>query len=220
MIRTKWHRALSLLLCLGLLVAYVPAAWAAEEEEAGRFIENGGFEEVHADGTIPGWKVISGLASVSGERAFEGSNSLFVQNASGGAGIHMESALIDVEEGETYTLTGNIFLEEGAFEGFYVYVYDEAGELIHAPTGSAFQLYVNHLSPQQEWTLVSGSFTVPAGGKKAKVSIISGNRKNYQVFIDNVSMLKAVENGGFEEVHKDGTIPGWGKFDVSGIGAL
>ena len=188
-------------------------AWE-EQGVPNLFVRNGGFENVLPDGTIPGWKLVSGDASISQDQAFEGVSSLFISNAAGtGKGINLESDWIDVEEGVNYTLTANVFLQQGAFQGFYVYVYDENGQLVKGPSGSDFHLYVHALSPTNEWTLVSGSFTVQPGGKKAKVSLISGNKKNYQVYIDDVSILQSVANGGFEEqLAEDGSVPGWRKF--------
>jgi len=185
-----------------------------EPEPSNRFIVNGGFEASVSNGIIPGWKVNSGNVTVSSEKAFDGSNSLYISNAANvGPAVNVESELIDVEEGVTYTLAADVFLQVGALEGFYIYVYDAEGKLLNGPTGGSFTMYLNKLSPAEEWTRAVGSFTVQPGGVKAKVSIISGNRKSYQVFIDNVSILKSVVNGDFEaELAADGTIPGWKQF--------
>ncbi|TLS52057.1 hypothetical protein FE782_11860 [Paenibacillus antri] len=189
--------------------------WTSEAP-ANRFLANAGFEAPPtATGAIPGWTVKSGSAAVSQAQAFEGGNSLYVSNvANTGSGINLESDLIDVEEGATYSLTSNVFLQQGAFQGFYVYVYDEAGRLVKAADGKDFHLYVATLSPVGEWVLASGQFTVQPGGKKAKVSVISGNRRGYQFYLDDVSILKAVENGGFEAEAAEGgaAVPGWRKF--------
>ncbi|MDF2814545.1 MAG: hypothetical protein K0Q81_745, partial [Paenibacillus sp.] len=92
------------------------------------FVPNGGFEAPTTGSSIPNWKVNAGLASVSSLEKKEGQQSLFVSNVkTTGAGINMESELIDVQEGATYRLGTQFYLETGALEGLYVYVYDQAG---------------------------------------------------------------------------------------------
>lgn len=183
--------------------------------ETGFFLKNGGFEQPGADANIPGWTINKGQAALSQALAFEGQNSLYLENqANVGPAVHVESDMIDVKEGESYTLTSSVFLQSGQLEGFYVYVYDDHGNLVPGPTGSEFHKYVNVLSAAADgkWGLGEGTFTVQPGGKKAKISIITGSRKSFQIYIDDVSLLKSVRNGGFEEEGSGGSIPGWKKF--------
>ncbi|WP_213522263.1 collagen-like protein [Paenibacillus sp. J31TS4] len=180
--------------------------------EPQRFLRNAGFEEPAADGAIPGWTVKSGKVSVSRTTAYEGQSSLYIENeANVGPAVNVESDLIDVEEGAVYSLTSSVLLQAGSLEGFYVYVYDEAGRQIPGPTGSAFHLYVNKLagSADGKWELAEGTFQVQPGGKKAKVAMISGMKKTYQLYLDNISLMKAIPNGGFEQETVGGKIPGW-----------
>ncbi|WP_068773823.1 S-layer homology domain-containing protein [Paenibacillus sp. FJAT-26967] len=178
------------------------------------FLANGGFEQPASGTSIPGWTVKSGNASLSQTNAFEGKNSLFIQNeANTGPAVNVESDLIDVEEGASYSLTSSVFLQAGNLEGMYVYVYDAKGTLIPGPTGSSFHAYVNLLSASADgkWGLAEGTFNVQPGGKKAKVSLITGTKKSFQVYLDDISLLKAVVNGGFEQEVTGGSIPGWRK---------
>lgn len=183
--------------------------------ETARFLTNGGFEQSGSDSTIPGWTIKSGHALQSQSLAFEGQSSLYLENqANVGPAVQVESDLINVEEGESYTLTSSVFLQTGQLEGFYVYVYDDNGKLVPGPTGSNFHMYVNVLSAAADgkWGLAEGTFKVQPGGKKARISVITGSRKDFQVYIDDVSLLKTVHNGGFEEEVTNNVVPGWKKF--------
>lgn len=177
-------------------------------------LTNGSFEEPLSGTAIPGWKVNYGNTTITSAQAFEGKQSLYVQNtANTGAGISMESEMIDIQEGETYVLTSRIMLQRGAFEGFYVYVYDDAGKLIKSSDGKDFHLYANLLTPGGEWTTIEKTFTVQPGGKKLKLSYISGKTKNYEIYLDEVAITRAVRNGDFEREGINGAVPGWSKFN-------
>lgn len=179
-----------------------------------RHLANGGFEAGEGS-VIPGWKLITKDAdvSISTENAFSGSKSLYVKNIkTTGKGVNLESDLMDVEEGETYLLTSNVFIEERSIEGFYVYVYDEAGKLVKSDDGKDFHAYLNATSsttPPGEWAFIQKAFTVQPGGKKLKVSLIYGNKYSYSFYIDNLTILKEVKNGDFEKEVSDEGIPGW-----------
>lgn len=197
-------------------------SWSEElpPPPAQRYLVNGSFEQPLQRGAIPGWTVKSGLASISTSTAKDGSNSLFVQNVkTTGSGINMESGLIDVEENAEYRLSTQVDLEAGALEGLYVYVYDAQGALVKSPSGGDFQTYLNAIPgttiPAGEWGYIEKLFTVPAGGKKLKVSLISGNRKDYRFYLDDVSVLKVLANGDMEKPAVNGVIPGWKKFAAS-----
>lgn len=187
-----------------------------EQPGPGFFLKNGGFEQPSTEPTIPGWTVKGGHARLSQSLVFEGQNSLYLENqANVGPAVHVESDLMNVKEGESYTLTSSVFLQNGQLEGFYVYVYDESGKLVPGPTGSNFHLYVNALPvlADGKWGLAEGMFKVQPGGKTARISVITGSKKSFQVYIDDVSLLKSVQNGGFEEDVTNGIVPGWKKFN-------
>lgn len=177
-----------------------------------RHLANGSFELPVTGGAIPGWKVVSGNASVSNEQAVSGSSSLYIENEAGsGSGINMESDLIDVDEGAVYSLSANAWLEQGALQGIYVYVYDEAGKLVQGAEGSDFHAYLDLTSPSGEWVYKDKPFIVQPGGKGLKVSLISSNRRAYQYYLDDIAVTKSVNNGDYEQEVVEGEIPGWKK---------
>lgn len=185
-----------------------------------RFLTNAGFEAPVTETGIPGWKVNAGNASVSQAQVFRGTNSLYVENQqTTGKGINLESDLIDVQEGATYLLSANVFLESGAMQGLYVYVYDDAGKLVKSADGKDFHAYLDATSPAGEWVYKDMAFTVQPGGKKLKVSLISGNKKSYKFYLDDISILKSVTNGDFEQNVVNGGIPGWKKFNEATDGS-
>ncbi|WP_409346258.1 S-layer homology domain-containing protein [Paenibacillus sp. MBLB4367] len=184
-----------------------------------RFLVNASFEQPLNGGAIPGWKVNAGLAAPSADRAVSGSQSLLVQNTkTTGSGINMESETIEVEEGATYRLSAQLYLDGGNLEGLYVYVYDTDGKLVKSQEAKDFHAYLSALSPkvpEQKWTYIETKFTVQPGGKKLKVSLISGNKKDYRYYLDDVSILKTLSNEGMENPQIDSAVPGWQKFAPS-----
>jgi len=188
------------------------------EPESGLLtIGNSGFEETGADvSVIPKWKSNSGSASltISTDNKRQGENSLRASfdPAVGGSAINLESDLIDIEENTTYILSAEVFLQKGNMEGLYVYVYDGNGALVKSSTGQDFHAYLNATTDHETWKYHERTFTVPPNGKKLKVSFITGTRRVFDYYVDEVSVIKQLTNQDMEQVNGDGSIPGWSKF--------
>lgn len=181
-------------------------------------IVNGGFEEPPAaNEAIPGWKVLSGQPSVSAANKRMGDKSLLasLEPAEGVSAVNVESGLIDVEENMTYTLSAEVFLQSGTMEGLYVYVYDKNGALIKSDSGSNFHAYLNATTDHEKWKYYERTFKVQPGGVKLKVSLITGAKKAFQFYLDEVSVMKKVPNGDMEQEAAGGVIPGWSKFKAA-----
>lgn len=186
----------------------------SEPEPAVLTLVNGGFEQpVAANDGIPYWKIVSGQPSVSTDNKRMGEKSLYasMDPTVGNSAINIESGLIDVEENAAYTLSAEVFLEAGTMEGLYVYVYDKDGVQLKSASGSSFQAYLNATADHEKWKFYERSFLVPPGGVKLKVSLITGAKRAFQFYLDEVSVMKQVLNGNMEQAAVDGAIPGWSK---------
>lgn len=178
-------------------------------------IVNGGFEQPLLEGgAIPEWKVKSGKPSVTSEEKRMGEKSLLVhfEQGTGNTAYNMETSLIEVEENMTYTLSAEVFLDVGNMEGLYVYVYDANGNLVKSVDNKDFHAYLNATTNHGKWQYRDISFKVQPRGAKLKVSLITGSRKNYRFYLDEVSVIKRVPNGDMEQPVQNGVIPGWRKF--------
>ncbi|MFD0959708.1 S-layer homology domain-containing protein [Paenibacillus chungangensis] len=191
----------------------VPEEPEPEPSDPVRFLANASFEESGADSMIPNWTIKSGTPTVSSEQAAVGNNSLklhLVENQ-GQSAINIESDLMDVEENATYVFSAQVLLELGGIQGFYVYVYDKNGELVKSADNKDFHMYAAETKPDGKWKYIQQAFTVQPGGAKLKVALITGAKRSFTFYVDEVSVLKQVVNGNFEQPVSDGVIPGWSK---------
>ncbi len=219
-------RVVSLLLCFSLvtlsLVGVMQERVFAEMSPAvlnvTKTLVNGGFEQdTDEQGAIPGWKVVSGSPTLNKDNKRMGEMSLMASLTPGpdAKAVNMESALIEVEELVEYTLSAEVFLEQGTVEGLYVYVYDNNGTLVKSDTGKDFHVYMNATKDAGKWQYREESFRVQPGGTKLKVSLITGSKKAFQFYLDEVSVMKKSVNGNMELPAVDGAIPGWAKLKES-----
>ncbi|WP_409342321.1 S-layer homology domain-containing protein [Paenibacillus sp. MBLB4367] len=188
-------------------------------------VMNGSFEQVNADGTIPGWESFGQRNAaadyqVSQEKANHGSKSLRLTDTSAAAEAGVISIPFSVEPGFEYTAKSDIYLDKGRTI-FAMKFYDADGKEISLSPAPA----VYHTGPSKTWKTAEFSSMAPAGAVTAKLVLFCSTAWETDSYYDNVRVVKLtpsdapptgpalqqldVPNPGFEHVNTDGTIPGW-----------
>ncbi|GGG08227.1 hypothetical protein [Paenibacillus abyssi] len=197
------------------VLRYPPAAKPAppEEEtpvEPGPYksyldIRNGGFEEVNADGSIPGWSIRSSAPDVSSfsastEQKRSGERSLKLVDASTTVSSAMQSDPVKVKAGREYVTGVNVFLGSppvnpatgqpfsSSRTSVLVRYYDAAGKEI-AGAGSSSNIQ----APSGQWIPVELASTAPAGAVSLRVVLICSVAWVTTAYYDEVSVHTIVD---------------------------
>jgi len=164
------------------------------QPDPGQLLANGGFEEsVAGEDVIPGWTITSGgsLASVRGDKAQNGANSLHIENTAD-SGVRVDSARVDVIPGGEYLLSTYTNIESGYMSGIYVYVYDENGAIVQNADAKDFTTYIisDKNLVKNTWHYLEQTFTVPPNGKQALISIITNKSAStsFKYNLDELSL--------------------------------
>lgn len=189
-------------------------------------IVNGGFEQLNADGTFPGWESFGYRAGkaeyhVSREQASGGQNSLKIADTSTAAETGVISIPFPVTPGLEYTGKADIYLNSGR-TNFSMKYYDEAGKEIKVTPAPA-----NYFSsPSLRWAKAEFSSIAPAGAVTGKLVLFCSLAWVGTSYFDNVQVYKKVAteappqgpsaqeldiaNAGFEQqLQSNSAIPGW-----------
>lgn len=201
---------------------------ANEEELPAEGVEleivNPGFEDVlNADGSIPGWSLVTENAlssiSASSDVAHSGVNSLHFNNVSSDEQLQIKSDMITVTPNESYIAKAFVnVVSQSHSIGFQVHYFNELGVEI----GSDFKLFNAAALGKNKWTEIELPFEAPAEATQIQLRFNSGKIAITEAYIDDVKVesLKGEEppadtyptelvNADFEADVVNSVIPGW-----------
>ncbi|MFD0698090.1 carbohydrate binding domain-containing protein [Paenibacillus sp. GCM10027628] len=168
---------------------------------AGNFtmnIPNNSFEA--SNDSLTNWNTNSTYgsetASVSNVRAYDGKNSLLMEDNYTDKSLARISEKLDVTELATYTASAFAFIESGSI-GVFLIFYDQNGVATVIPS-------TNSNPPTNQWTKISNTAEAPVGAKQVAVMIYSGRDITSKAYVDAVSIGQTVNNAGFENA-----LTGW-----------
>lgn len=196
-------------------------------------VPNASFEEEVSDGKIPGWSSLFGAFTenayfkISDERSKTGNFSLKVIDTSQEETVFAQSDPIPVEAGIEYTVSSELFLEDGS-ASFLIRFFDEQGKQVGSDQDGVNIIHIR--GGHKEWQTVKAKVVAPEGAKFARIFL--GASKYFTTsgaYFDDVSLTyeKVVEpepepdpkqvyvpinNHSFEEKVEGGVIPGWSFF--------
>jgi hypothetical protein len=189
-------RALSLVLCLAMLVGYivlpdVPAVLAetevVETTTNPNLVTNGTFETVLPDGTVQvnkaGWNSVTGMASIVAE---EGNANNYVAQIADNSDTSTKYIYYEVavEPGASYTFKVDY---KGAFTASGPAVYVRAGN--HTSAGTTLHIKTG-MPITETWTTYEVEVEIPAGETQAFILLSSSKVAVGTVQFDNVSLTK------------------------------
>ncbi|GIP39493.1 hypothetical protein J31TS4_27730 [Paenibacillus sp. J31TS4] len=171
----KWKQTVSAALCAALAVPAfvlpVSSVRAADADYLPLSVVNPGFED-SAGLPIPGWSILPALPSdglevrIAQDRVFSGSNSVKLVDNSTTKSLDLYSAPIPVTAGETYRLSGKVFVEAKSVRAYIRF--KKSGS--SAPIASVDVL----LNTVGKWNDLSLEGKAPDGAEYAELSFYMG----------------------------------------------
>lgn len=168
-----------------LLLVLIPAQKSMAEDMLK--VTNPGFEDLSADGTIPGWTQTHGTGGVSinTEQHYEGLNSLKITDESDSESYCIESSKIGVTAGGKYEAKAmNYILNGGAM--IYLQFYDSEGKSLSSVNAMKF-------SPVGKWSLISVTGVAPENATQAAILLYSGKDFKSVSYYDAIEINKLLD---------------------------
>lgn len=169
-------------------------------------LTNTDFEEVHTDGSIPGWNITSyqdGYSSVqvTDEKAYSGTKSVKIVDASTKYSTELKSNPIPVAPGRKYTANFNMYLD-GAFlnpdTGLnFSMSRSSVGIRYYDKDGNEFKVTSTenrHVDgPQKSWIPVEMETTAPANAAYMRIVVFCSPLWVATAFYDDISVYTIVD---------------------------
>jgi WD40 repeat protein len=150
------------------------------EEIPELYVLNSGFEQVAADGTIPGWDKI-GTGEVSTEKQHSGNNSLkVVDNTASNPAV--KSKLIPIPSGGVeYEVSAAGFLEQGGGFNLMLFFFDANGNQL-AP------IYFTAINGLGEWRTYTVSGLAPEDAEYVQIVFATSKSTQGVAYFDDVTL--------------------------------
>jgi hypothetical protein len=191
---------LSIIILIGSLPV-MPAATLAKENNLA--IENSTFEEPNQ---IPGWKVLTGVGTISSDNKVDGNNSMQIFSQENL--IRLKSDRFPISEGN-FELSAKHYVQnfvEGSLD-YKVTFYDTEGNILET------SLYPVTISDNDQWVDSGLDVVAPEQTAEAEIVLESSALEPFQLFVDQLEVEKTTDgqqlqltNSSFEE---SVVIPGW-----------
>lgn len=205
---------LSGVLALLITVFLFPAVASAGDTLSRMDVPNSGFESEQTSNAIPDWNYWNpsyGMLTISTSKKFSGSQSLrFVKTETGlNKSFGAESALLDVEPGETYEASIKLNIESMEHgSALWIRWFDESGQPLQKQ--AVYSIPTN--SPLNVWLDIKVKGTAPLDAEKATIFLYSTSDVKLTANVDNAHLFRLADynlalNPGFEESTLGTTLP-------------
>lgn len=196
--RSRIRKAMAGMALFGMAAGLVPASPAiAAESSAPPVVRNAGFEEQPPGSAIPGWTQTFGVGDsgmsfgITSAQAYEGTNSLLLDDTNAAKALGLESDPFAVVPGASYSASAMMKVENGSM-AIYIRFFDASG--VKVGESSSFITQTNG-----GWTKNATSTVVPANAATGTVLLYSSSTGITRGYADQVG-IELNRIGTFENI--------------------